>query len=151
MKILVLYILVILSSSASADSVQALIKTRSAKDLVSLRLHERELERSQALCQAQLKRKKLPTSCFRVLAMEEKTGQITLIKKAEGVQWLTDRCSQLAPKIKNTLELKQALEAENLSSRCQDLVRQQLDDLNYVASEDAPDVFFATRVAPNLK
>jgi hypothetical protein len=133
-------------AAAPSDPLRALIKTHSTKELASLRLNQRELERGQALCQAQLKRKKLPSGCFRVLAIEEKLGQITLLKKAEGVQWLTDSCSRIAPKVKDVGELKRALDADNLSPRCEELIRQQLDDINYVADEEAPDVYFANHL-----
>ena len=77
------------SSNLSENKLQSIVRTKSQSELKSLLGRHDEMERAQKECEQQLEAKRIPTSCFQVLADKSKSS-------AANTKWLEQICIRRA-------------------------------------------------------
>ena len=105
----------------------------------------RQLTSSRAQCKIELKSKRIPVDCYRVLKQEALQAVLTSLQQRKQIKLLDKVCLERS-KAESSIEVLAEIESKGqISAQCRHSVDDRLLDLRYQSELTAPDVLFETR------
>lgn len=115
-------------AKAEADVFRAVIQARSMSQLTTTVEKSNQLRRARAVCEAQLRTKRVPISCFQVLELEESTQKSD---RNRELAWLEALCLERVKNARDQIELKRVASLSYVPKACREAAKNEADDLAY--------------------
>lgn len=116
---------------AEADDFRAMIQARSMSRLTMTLEKSKRLRRARSVCEAQLRTKRIPISCFEVIELEESVQQEESNRERA---WLEALCLERVKTVRDQAHLKAAASLAYVPKACREAAKLEADDLAYADS-----------------
>lgn len=113
---------------AETDDFRALIQARSMDQLTMTLEKAKRLRHARFVCEAQLRTKRIPISCFEVIELEEPGQRVDSDREQVRLEAL---CLERVKTVRDQAHLKLAASRPFVPKACREAAKREADDLEY--------------------